>query len=205
MLEVINLGCIRGDRRLFTNLNFVLERGGLVEVQGPNGSGKTSLLRILCGLATPAEGEVRWKGKEIRSLDEEYSSEIAYIAHQNGVKDELSAVENLRISNALNGQAMTKHEAQMFLERVGLGDCQNLPARVLSAGQRRRLALARVLAADANIWILDEVMASLDTAAVALSRKFLSEHLDAGGMAIVAMHQELGLPDSKTQRIDLRP
>ena len=96
MLEAINLGCVRGDRRLFTNLNLRLEPGGLVEVHGPNGSGKTSLLRILCGLAAPAEGEVRWKEEKIRSLGEEYSSEIAYLAHQNGVKDELSAVEAKR-------------------------------------------------------------------------------------------------------------
>ena len=205
MLEAINLGCVRGDRQLFTNLNFLLEPGGLIEVRGPNGSGKTSLLRILCGLAAPAEGELRWRSEDIRSLDEGYSGEIAYLAHQNGVKDELTAIENLRISSALNGQALTKHETQTFLERVGLARCQDLPARVLSAGQRRRLALARLLAADASFWILDEVMASLDDAAVALSREFISNHLNDGGMAIVATHQELGLPASKTQRIDLRP
>ena len=204
MLEAINLGCVRGDRRLFTNLNLRLEPGGLVEVHGPNGSGKTSLLRILCGLAAPAEGEVRWKEEKIRSLGEEYSSEIAYLAHQNGVKDELSAVENLRLSSALNGRPLTKDETQTFLERVGLGNCDGLPARVLSAGQRRRLALARLLAADASLWILDEVMASLDSAAVALSRKFISDHLNAGGLAIVATHQELELPVSGSQRIDLR-
>src|SRR2546429_8085720 len=104
MLEAKHLGCVRGDRRLFKDLNFSIEPGGLIEVHGPNGSGKTSLLRILCGLTSPAEGEVRWQNQDIRSLREEYSTEIAYLAHQNGVKDELSAFENLRISSALHGQ-----------------------------------------------------------------------------------------------------
>src|ERR1043166_2886620 len=96
MLEVINLTCVRGTRRLFKDLNFSTGEGELVELRGPNGSGKTSLLRILCGLATPAAGEVRWKGQSIRSLGEEYAASVAYLGHQNAVKDELSAIENLR-------------------------------------------------------------------------------------------------------------
>src|SRR5260370_1044834 len=120
MLEVVNLGCIRGDRRLFKGLNFSAERGELIELRGPNGSGKTSLLRILCGLATPAAGEVRWQGKNIRSLGEEYFATVAYIAHQNAVKDELSAIENLRISSAVAGNRLSKTNAQEILARIGL-------------------------------------------------------------------------------------
>src|SRR5215475_15679059 len=101
MLKAINLGCIRGDRRLFEHLNFEIKPGEVIELRGPNGTGKTSLLRIVCGLASPAEGEIRWRDKNIRALGEEYHSEIAYLGHQNGVKDELTAVENIRISSAL--------------------------------------------------------------------------------------------------------
>src|SRR4029453_13963670 len=100
MLEVTNLTCVRGTRRLFRDLNFSAGEGELIELRGPNGSGKTSLLRILCGLATPAAGEVRWHGQNIRKLGEEYSAVLAYLGHQNAIKDELSAMENLRISSA---------------------------------------------------------------------------------------------------------
>jgi heme exporter protein A len=203
MLEVINLSCVRGTRRLFRNLNFSVTAGELVELRGSNGSGKTSLLRILCGLATPAAGEVRWNGKNTRSLGEEYSAEVAYLAHQNAVKDELSAIENLRISSAVAGNALTKSHAQSLLKRVGLTQQQNLPARALSAGQRRRLAMTRLLTSPATLWILDEVLTSLDDAAISLSREFIAEHLNKGGMAIVATHQDLNLDAPRLQRLRL--
>src|SRR5947207_15985849 len=155
MLELKNLACVRGTRRLFKDLNFSTSDGELVELRGPNGSGKTSLLRILCGLALPAAGEVRWQGKNIRSLGEEYNAVVAYLGHQNAVKDELSAIENLRISSAVFGRRLNKLEAQDILKRVGLTQQQNLPARVLSAGQRRRLAMTRLLTSAAKLWILD--------------------------------------------------
>jgi len=203
MLEVINLGCIRGDRRLFQDLNFSAEPGELIELRGANGSGKTSLARILCGLATPAAGEVRWQGKNIRSLGEEYFRDVAYLAHQNGVKDELSAIENLRISSAVSGHALKRDRAQHILGRIGLNSQQNLPARSLSAGQRRRLALARLLTSNAKFWILDEVLTSLDDAAVQLSGQFIDDHLKNGGLAIIATHQELNLSAPRVQRIEL--
>lgn len=201
MLEVRNLACVRGTRRLFKDLNFSAVEGELVELRGPNGSGKTSLLRILCGLATPAAGEVLWEGKNIRSLGEEYSSVVAYLGHQNAVKDELTAIENLRIASAVAGTVLNQAEAQEILRRVGLTQQQHLPARVLSAGQRRRLAMTRLLTADAKLWILDEVLTSLDDTAINLSREFITEHLEAGGMAIVATHQDLNLTAPRTQRL----
>src|SRR5712692_7106876 len=143
MLEALNLGCARGERRLFSGLNFSLRAGAFLQAFGANGSGKTSLLRIICGLLAPDAGEVRWNGTNIRRLGEEYFSAIAYVAHQNGVKDELNPIENLRISSGVAGHALSKHEAQAILERVGLNNQQHLPARLLSAGQRRRLALSR--------------------------------------------------------------
>jgi heme exporter protein A len=203
MLEVKNLACVRGTRRLFKDLNFSTGEGELVELRGPNGSGKTSLLRILCGLALPAAGEVHWQGKNIRSLGEEYNAVVAYLGHQNAVKDELSAVENLRISSAVFGRLLNKREAQEILKRVGLIQQQNLPARVLSAGQRRRLAMTRLLTSDAKLWILDEVLTSLDDTAVNLSREFITGHLKQGGMAIVATHQDLNLNAARTQRLQL--
>jgi heme exporter protein A len=203
MLEAVNLGCTRGDRRLFVGLNFSVQPGELVELRGANGSGKTSLLRILCGLTSPAEGEVRWQGKAIRSLGEEYSGLVAYLAHQNGVKDELTALENLRIASGVTGNALRPSDAQTILEQVGLSRQQNLPARSLSAGQRRRVALARLLSSKASIWILDEVLTSLDDVAIKLSRQFIGEHLRKGGLAIIATHVELALAADRMQRIEL--
>lgn len=203
MLEAVNLGCVRGDRRLFKGLNFSLAAGELIELRGPNGSGKTSLLRIISGLASPAEGEVRWQGESISALEENYSRAVAYLAHQNGVKDELSALENLRISSGVAGNALSKSEAEQILEKVGLSRQQHLPARSLSAGQRRRVALGRLMTSKAPLWILDEVLTSLDDAAIKLSRRFISDHLAKGGLAIIATHQDLDLAAERIHRIEL--
>lgn len=203
MFEVINLGCIRGERRLFRELSFSVSSGDLVELRGANGSGKTSLLRILCGLAQPAEGEVRWEGNNIRSLGEEYFASVAYVAHQNGVKDELTAIENLRIASGISGESLRERDAQEILDRMGLTKEAYLPTRFLSAGQRRRVALARLLATKAKLWILDEVLTSLDTAAMDLSARFIGEHLNGGGMAIIATHQDLNISARAVQRIEI--
>ncbi len=202
---MINLTCVRGTRRLFKDLTFSAGAGELVELRGPNGSGKTSLLRILCGLATPAAGEVRWHGRSIRNLGEEYFSDVAYLGHQNGVKDELTTIENLRVSSAVAGTPVSKTESQEILRRVGLSEQQNLPARVLSAGQRRRLGMTRLLSSNARLWILDEVLTSLDDVAMNLSRTFITEHLQKDGIAIVATHQDLNLDAPKIQRLRLSP
>jgi heme exporter protein A len=202
MLEALNLSCARGERKLFSGLNFSLPAGSFLQAFGPNGSGKTSLLRIVCGLTAPAAGEVRWEGTNIRRLGEEYFAQIAYVAHQNGVKDELDPIENLRISSGVAGHALSKQEAQAVLERVGLGKQRHLPSRLLSAGQRRRLALSRLLASRARLWILDEPLASLDDDGATLARNLMSEHLSKGGMAIIATHQEMGLSAGQMQRIE---
>src|SRR5436190_8898774 len=203
MLEVTKLTCVRGTRRLFRDLNFSASAGELVELRGPNGSGKTSLLRILCGLATPAAGEVRWNGRGIRKLGEEYFASVAYLGHQNGVKDELTAIENLRVSGAVSGTPLGKGEAEEILTRVGLSQQQNLPTRVLSAGQRRRLGMTRLLTSRAKLWILDEVLTSLDDSAMNLSRDLITEHLKKDGIAIIATHQDLNLAVPKIQQLRL--
>ena len=203
MLEAVNLGCVRGARRLFSGLNFTVSSGELVEIRGPNGSGKTSLLRIVCGLASPSEGEVRWKGKKTSALREEYFSVLAYLGHQSGVKDELTAAENLRISSSVCGHPLTDSNARELLTQIGLWDQRHLPARSLSAGQRRRLAMAQFLAAQAKLWVLDEILTSLDEAGISLSRQLLTEHLSRGGMAMVATHQDLNITTNAVKRIEL--
>ena len=203
MLLVNKLGCVRGDRRLFSGLDLSLAAGTYLQVTGPNGSGKTSLLRILCGLLTPAEGEIKWQGENIRSLAEDYFTSVTYLGHRHGVKDELTAVENLRISNALNGIVVSKERAREVLGRMGLAGRESLPARLLSEGQRRRVALARLLTCNTKLWLLDEVMTSLDKGAMALVRSLIEEHLAGGGIAIVATHQDLELATGSSQRLEL--
>jgi heme exporter protein A len=203
MLEVINLACTRGQRRLFSRLNFTLTPGSVMQVHGPNGSGKTSLLRIVCGLMAPEKGEVRWQGANIRSLGEDYSTAINYLGHRNGVKEELSSLENLRFSSGIAGSEITAQDAARALAKVGLAGRENLPTRSLSEGQRRRAALARLTTCHTPLWILDEVHASLDSGAVDLVKTLIETHLSEGGMALVATHLELNLSAGSFQRLDL--
>ncbi|MBY0576996.1 MAG: cytochrome c biogenesis heme-transporting ATPase CcmA [Gallionellaceae bacterium] len=191
MLEVSNLACSRGDHRLFSGLGFALHPGQIMQVQGANGSGKTSLLRTLCGFLTPDEGEITWCGKSIRELDEEYYAEMLYLGHLNAIKDELSALENLRISAGLSGVELDEKEAMNALRRMGLRRRERLPTKVLSQGQRRRVALARLLVSDAKLWILDEPLTALDVGAVALIQELVAEHLARHGMVIFTTHQPL--------------
>jgi heme exporter protein A len=194
---------VRGDRLLFSNISFSLTPRTFLQLTGPNGSGKTSLLRILCALMTPESGEIRWQGAQIRSLAEEYSRSVTYIGHRIAVKEELSSLENLRISSGLTGTEITIAEAQEALARLGLSGRENLPARFLSEGQRRRSALARLLTCNTKLWLLDEVLASLDHAASTLIESIIGEHLNKGGIAIVATHQELHITAGSFQRLEL--
>ena len=161
------------------------------------------MLRILCGLLPAAEGAVTWNGANIRALGEDYFTDVTYLGHRHGVKDELSAVENLTISNALNGVPISKDRARAVLGEMGLAGREQLPARFLSEGQRRRVALARLMVCNTKLWLLDEVMTSLDKGAIALVRSLIEKHLTAGGIAIVATHQELGLSSGLTKRLEL--
>ncbi|BBI99650.1 cytochrome c biogenesis ATP-binding export protein CcmA [Ferrigenium kumadai] len=191
MLEVSNLACSRGDHRLFSGLSFTLHPGQIMQVQGENGSGKTSLLRTLCGFMSPDEGDILWRGESTRELGEDYCAEMMYLGHLNAIKDELSALENLRISSGLSGVELDEKEAVAALRRMGLKGRELLPTKVLSQGQRRRVALARMLVSKAKLWILDEPLAALDVAAVALIESLLEEHLAREGMVIFTTHQPL--------------
>lgn len=151
----------------------------------------------------PAEGEVRWQGANIRSLGEEYFTAATYLGHRHGIKDELTCVENLRISNALNGVEISEERAISVLGTMGLAGREHLPARLLSEGQRRRVALARLIVCGTTLWLLDEVLTSLDKAAVGLIRSLIEEHLASGGIAMVATHQELELKSGSVRRLEL--
>jgi len=203
MLDATNLECVRGNRRLFKNVSFSMRPGDLVQLIGPNGSGKTSLIRMLCGLLPPTSGEIRWRGTRISALGEEYYSAVTYLGHRHGTKDEFTALENLRVSSGLSGCEITHEQAMDVLTRVGLNGRENLAARLLSEGQRRRLGLARLLVRQTSLWLLDEVLTSLDEAAAESIKLLMVEHLDKGGMAVVATHQELDLSVNHFQRIEL--
>jgi len=191
MLEVSNLACSRGDHRLFSDLSFALHPGQIMQIQGANGSGKTSLLRTLCGFIIPDDGKISWCGEDVRELDEAYFAQMMYLGHLNAIKDELSALENLRISAGLSGTELNEKDAVAALRRMGLRGRERLPTKVLSQGQRRRVALARLLVSDAKLWILDEPLAALDVGAVALIQELIAEHLARTGMVIFTTHQPL--------------
>lgn len=193
MLEVGNLACSRGDHRLFSGLSFTLHPGQIMQIQGANGSGKTSLMRTLCGFNMPDEGVISWCGADVRDLQEDYYAKMIYLGHLNAIKDELSALENLRISAGLSGAELNEEEAIAALRRMGLRGRERLPTKVLSQGQRRRVALARLLVSDATLWVLDEPLTALDVRAVALIEELLAEHLAAHGMVIFTTHQPLSV------------
>lgn len=201
MLFAHELACERGERLLFKNLGFELENGEALLVRGGNGHGKTSLLRILCGLASPAAGVVRWRGEPINRVHEQYGREMAYIGHANGIKDELTPLENLRLAAELNGRTLETESAMNALARVGLSRCTDLPSRVLSFGQRRRVALAGLITTGALLWILDEPLTGLDVNGVAMVEQMIRDHVMAGGMVIATTHQPLALDGLTTKTL----
>ena len=205
MLAARGLACQRGAQPLFQGLDFDLAPGRLLHVQGANGSGKTSLLRIVAGLLAPAAGEVHWRGRSAAADRDAYRAEIVYIGHLDALKDDFSALENLRSHCQLAGEPATEVAAGAALARLGLQGRERLPARVLSQGQRRRAALARLLLTRRRLWLLDEPASALDAPACTQLGALLRWHLRRGGMALLTTHQPLRTPSQATQHLQLQP
>jgi len=195
MLQAIDLECVRGERCLFQGLGIDLAPGQCLHIAGDNGAGKTSLLRILAGLLSPTHGTVRWDGHDITRTREEYGSDLAFVGHLNGVKDDLTVRENLQFEAAVRGGAAGVDAALAALASLGLEDFAEVPARQLSQGQKRRVALARLCAAPrARLWILDEPFNALDTRAIDALYFLIEEQLAGGGIVVLTAHQQVNLP-----------
>ena len=201
-LEGRELTCEKGDRLLFHALDLALSPGEILWVRGPNGAGKTSLLRMLAGLSLPTEGDVFWDGRPIRRQRWEFHASLAFVGHRPGIKDHLSALENLDLMIRL-GAGSGAPRPESVLERLGLASRRHLPTRQLSAGQRRRVALARLALLRPRLWILDEPLTALDQAGVALVEQLLAEHAGAGGMAVLTSHHPLTLPERGVRHLEL--
>jgi len=193
MLKILDLECVRGDLLLFSGLGFSLKPGELLHVKGANGSGKTTLLRTVCGLSLPESGEIQWDGISIRKQGDVFRNELTYIGHHNGVKDDLTVLENLRIATMLSGDRHSEDHLVDALVQIGLGERIDLPAKMLSQGQRRRVSLARLLLSQSKLWILDEPYTALDVAVIAVLQQVIAQHLQGGGMVLLTTHQDVDI------------
>ncbi len=203
MLEIIKLECQRGDRRLFTDLSFDLDKCELLHLYGHNGCGKTTLMRTVCGLIAQTQGRIEWNGRNVSKQRDEFAAELIYVGHKNGIKDDLTGLENLLIACKLDGVRVNKQQAWDALERMGLRGHEDLPARVLSQGQQKRVTLSRLLLTRSPLWILDEPFVGLDLAAVDLLQTVIREHVEQGGMVILTTHQEVELTSGKVKKLRL--
>jgi len=202
LLQAQSLECSKNDTVLFRDFGFALNSGEILQVDGANGSGKTSLLRILCGLAQADQGVVKWRGQDIHGYRSEYLQDMVYVAHSNGIKTDLTALENLSLVQALCTKVSDRTLAEA-LAMVGLLDYAELPAANMSSGQRRRLALARVLVTDACLWVLDEPFTSLDELSKQLVTSMVIKHVKNGGSVILTTHESVDWQDCTMKRIIL--
>ena len=199
-LELRDLACVRGRRRLFRGLNATLAPGQLLRVGGANGAGKTSLLRLLCGLLAPAHGQVLWQGQDLKRVRDSFHRQLIYLGHAAALKDDLSPLENLRVAVRLGGDAADDAAARRALADAGLAGREHVPARTLSQGQRRRAALARLPLGSAALWVLDEPFNALDAAATGWLLGLIEGHLQSAGMVVLTSHQPVALSEQCQQR-----
>ncbi len=203
-LQLDNVACTRGSRRLFSGISQEVAPGELLRVRGPNGAGKTSLLRMLCGLLEPTEGRILWRGEKLNAQRATFGRSLAYLGHAAALKDELSPLENLLDACALGGHPTDAVAAQVALRAAGLRGHERTPARRLSQGQRRRSALARLaLSQAAPLWILDEPFNALDTVATVWLSGLIEAHLLRAGMVVLTSHQEVVLSSVQQQVLQL--
>lgn len=194
LLELRGVTCVRGERCLYRGLVLSVPAGAVVRLYGPNGAGKTTLMRIIAGLLEPEEGEVLWRGRSAKELGGDFRAELLYIGHMNGVKEELSCLENLRVTAALFGRKADAAACREALSKVGLAGFEESPVRFLSQGQHRRAALARLyISADVPLWILDEPFTALDPKGVEALCRLIEAHSAAGGVTVMTTHQASGL------------
>jgi heme exporter protein A len=199
-LQASELSCFRDERLLFSDLSFALQAGEVLLLEGANGSGKTSLLRILCGFREADAGEIYWCGSKIS--DSSYYSDMAYVGHADGTKKELTVLENLKFALALG--SVGKYGIEQALDKVQLAGFDDNPVHTLSAGQKRRLSLARLLITHNLLWILDEPFTSLDRQGIKLIESLMAEHIAQGGMAVLTSHHDLSMADLNLKRIHLQ-
>jgi heme exporter protein A len=204
MLEASQIECVRGNRRLFRDLSFRLEAHQALRVRGENGSGKTSLLRIVAGLSPAESGRVSWNDGNIRALGEDYLRDLLFLGHSNGLKDDLSPVENLRYALALAGVVAGERALREALTEQGLAAIADLPVKLLSQGQKRRVALARLsFSEEKPLWILDEPFTALDAASVERLLRTVTKQLQRGGTVMFTTHQEVDLPGATMRTLEL--
>ena len=201
-LEVRELGCFRGENLLFQNLSFTVRAGDVVQIEGGNGRGKTTLLRIIGGLGVADEGQVLWNSVPMPRARADFYSQLSWVGHRDGIKDELTAIENLVAAQALSESAR-EIDYSKVLKSLGLVDRDTIPCRSLSAGQRRRVALARLAVSDAKVWILDEPLTALDVAGREQLQRMMIEHAQSGGMVVYTTHQSLPLDGCKCKSVQL--
>lgn len=204
MFTVSNLSCSRGNKPLFADVSFEIKPGQALHLEGDNGVGKTSLLRIVCGLSPADAGEVRWQGHRIQDEAAAFRSALFYLGHGLSLKEELTALENLLSDAAVAGRSLTSVQALHALARMGLRGREHLPLRVMSQGQKRRTALARLLASQAPLWVLDEPFVALDTKAVDGLRGLLADHVAQGGMVLFTSHQPVTLATTTGVAVDVQ-
>lgn len=203
MLTLHDLACAKGERLLFRHVQCTVARGTWLHVVGANGIGKTSLLRIVCGLTAPAAGEVRWDGRAIREQADAYRRELLYIGHDSGLQGLLTARENLQVAAMLGGASPSADAVSGALARLGLAGKEHLPTRFLSQGQKRRVALARLALSPAALWVLDEPFVAMDVHALGVLTSLLEEHLDRGGLAVLTSHQPVDLGGRPGQTLEV--
>ena len=196
-LQARDLACVRGERKLFSNISFDLSAGDCLHVRGENGVGKTSLLRLLTGLSKPEVGQVLWNHELITKQVNQYHRNLLFLGHRDALKEEFSALENLQAYAALDDIDLPHEKALAALWRFGLRGRENLPVNYLSAGQKRRVLMARMLTRQAQLWILDEPFNALDVNAVALLEGLMAEHLTSGGILVLTSHQAIHIPNVK--------
>lgn len=201
MLTATGLSCVRGERRLFAGLDLAVGPGEWLHVQGENGAGKTSLLRILASLTPPAEGEICWQGEPIETLGEDFRRALLYLGHHGAVKEDLTPLENLTLAAQLDGATLDEVAALNALARFGLRGREDLAVRFLSAGQKRRVLLARLAVRQASLWILDEPFTALDVKAIDSLSGLIEEHIGGGGMVILTSHQSMPLPNGRVLKL----